>query len=58
MVYNRVTRFLDCDRRPENTTFRKLDLLLSLGEGREIPTLLSPLEGANFSHIITHSNHR
>jgi hypothetical protein len=27
----------------ENSTFRKLDLFLSSGEGRETPTLLRPL---------------
>jgi hypothetical protein len=33
----------------ENTTFRKLDLFLSSGEG-ETPTLLGPLERANLNH--------
>jgi hypothetical protein len=28
-------------------TFRKLDLFSSLGEARETPTVLGPLEGAN-----------
>jgi hypothetical protein len=31
----------------ENTTFQKLDVFLSNGEDREMPTLLSPLEGDN-----------
>jgi hypothetical protein len=31
----------------ENTTFQKLDLFPSSGEGRETPTLLGPLERAN-----------
>jgi hypothetical protein len=30
--------------------FRKLDLLLSSGEGRATPTLLGALEGANLKH--------
>jgi hypothetical protein len=33
----------------ENTTFRKLDLFPSSGEGRETPTLLGPLERANLN---------
>jgi hypothetical protein len=31
----------------ENTTFRKLDLLPSSGEGRETPTLLGPAVEVN-----------
>jgi hypothetical protein len=31
----------------ENTTFRKLDLFLSSGDGRKTPTLFGPLERAN-----------
>jgi hypothetical protein len=34
--------------------FRKLDLFLSSGEVREIPTLLGPLESANLNHWTTH----
>jgi hypothetical protein len=35
----------------DNTTFRKLDLLPSSGEGgRGTPTLLGPLDRANFNH--------
>jgi hypothetical protein len=34
----------------ENISFRKLDLFPSPCEGREIPTLLGPLERANFNH--------
>jgi hypothetical protein len=33
-----------------NSTFLKLGLFLSSGEGRETPTLLGPLERANFNH--------
>jgi hypothetical protein len=33
-----------------NTTFRKLDLFLSSGEGRETFTVLGHLEGANLNH--------
>jgi hypothetical protein len=32
------------------TVFRKLVLFLSSGEGRETPTMLSPLERADFNH--------
>jgi hypothetical protein len=44
-----MTGFLDYDHRPvfkiiENTTFRKLDLFPSSGEGKEAPALLGPLE--------------
>jgi hypothetical protein len=36
---------------PKNTTFRKLDLFPSSGEGGEkTPTQLGPLERANFNH--------
>jgi hypothetical protein len=35
---------------PESTTFLKLDLFLSSGEGGRIPTLLGPLEGAHLNH--------
>jgi hypothetical protein len=38
----------------ENTPFRKLDLFLPSGEGRETPTLLGPLERANLNHWTTH----
>jgi hypothetical protein len=34
----------------ENTTFRKLDLFPSSGEGREITILLFPLERVNLNH--------
>jgi hypothetical protein len=34
--------------------FRKLDLFLSSGDGRESPTLLGPLERANLKHWIAH----
>jgi hypothetical protein len=34
----------------ENTTFRKLGLFSSLGEGRDLPTLLGALERANLNH--------
>jgi hypothetical protein len=30
--------------------FRKLDLFLSSGEGRKIPTVLGPLQRANLNH--------
>jgi hypothetical protein len=33
----------------ENTTFRKLDLFPSSGEGEKTPTLLGPLERANLN---------
>jgi hypothetical protein len=36
----------------KDTTFRKLDLFPSSGEGLEIPTLLGPLERANLNHCI------
>jgi hypothetical protein len=40
-------------KRVENTMLRKLDLFpTSSDEGRETPTLLDPLEGANPSHWI------
>jgi hypothetical protein len=44
----RIAAVLDFVYRPgfwklENTTFRKLDLFPSSGEGRKLPTLLSPL---------------
>jgi hypothetical protein len=38
----------------KNTTFRKLDLFPSSGEGWETPTLLGPLEIANLSHWTTY----
>jgi hypothetical protein len=34
-------------------TFQKLDLFLSSGDGKETPTLMSPLEKANLSHRTT-----
>jgi hypothetical protein len=34
----------------DNTTFRKLETFPSSGEVWKIPTLLGPLERANFSH--------
>jgi hypothetical protein len=34
----------------ENTTFRKLDLFPSSGEGRETPAVLCPLERSNLNH--------
>jgi hypothetical protein len=34
----------------ENTTFQKLDLFQSSGEGRETLTLLGPLERASLNH--------
>jgi hypothetical protein len=37
----------------ENTTFRKLDLFPSSSEGRETPTLLGSLEGANLNDCTT-----
>jgi hypothetical protein len=47
-IYLRITRFLDFVHRPvfqklENTTFRKLDLFPSSGEGAKTLTLLGPL---------------
>jgi hypothetical protein len=38
----------------KNTTFRKLDLIPSSGEGK--PTLLGPLERASLSHWISESD--
>jgi hypothetical protein len=40
----------DIPKNTKNTTFRKLDLLPSAGEGWETPTLLGPLERANLNH--------
>jgi hypothetical protein len=40
----------------KNTTFRKLDLLPSSGEGVETPTLFGRLERANLSHWLALSN--
>jgi hypothetical protein len=37
----------------KNTTFRKMGLFLSSSEGRETPTPLGPLEGANLFHWTT-----
>jgi hypothetical protein len=37
----------------ENAGFRKLDLFLPLVEGRNIPTLLGPLQGDNLNHWTT-----
>jgi hypothetical protein len=36
----------------ENTSFRKLDLCPSSGDGRETPTLLGLLERANLNTVI------
>jgi hypothetical protein len=38
----------------KNTTFPKLDLFPSLGEGEKTPTLLDPLERANLNHWTTY----
>jgi hypothetical protein len=51
----RTPRYLDFVHGPEfyileNTTFQKLDLFPSSGEGRETTTLLGPLERANLNH--------
>jgi hypothetical protein len=51
----RITGFLDFVHRQvfyklENTTFRKLDVFPSSGEGEKIPTQLGPLERANLNH--------
>jgi hypothetical protein len=55
----RITGFLDFVHRPvflklENTTFRKLDLFPSSGEGGagKTPTLLGPLERTNHIPVI------
>jgi hypothetical protein len=40
----------------ENTTFRKLDLFPSSGERNQTPSLLAPLERANFKHWIKFAN--
>jgi hypothetical protein len=55
----KTTGFVDFVIRPEiwileNTTFRKLDLLLSSGEGKKTSTLSGLLEGANLNHWTTH----
>jgi hypothetical protein len=55
MVCNTISVFLHIVYRPdskqlENTTFRTLDLFPSSGEGRETPTLLSPLKRPAFNH--------
>jgi hypothetical protein len=52
MVYNRIVRFMDFVQRPELSVtikhkFRKLDLIPSSSEEREIPTLFTPLERTN-----------
>jgi hypothetical protein len=57
MLYDRITGFLGFIHRPEfsilgNTTFRKMYLFLSSGEGNETPTLLYPLERANLIPVI------
>jgi hypothetical protein len=57
MVYNiknywvfRVCQFFDIpNKKLDNTTFRKLDLLRFSGDG-ETPTLLGPLKAANLNH--------
>jgi hypothetical protein len=38
--------FIQNSTKPGNTKFRKLDLFPSSGEGKEVPTLLGPLEKA------------
>jgi hypothetical protein len=53
----RIIGFLDVIQSPEyqileNTTFRKLIVFLSLGEGKETFTKLGPLEEANPIHCI------
>jgi hypothetical protein len=56
-----ITRFLDFVRRPvfyklENTTFRKLGVFPSSGEGGgETPTLLGPLQRASLNHPVVPS---
>jgi hypothetical protein len=52
----RIAAFLDSVHRPENTTFRELDLLPFSGEGRETPTLLGRLERGNLNHWTTSRN--
>jgi hypothetical protein len=42
-------------KRLENTTFRKLDLFPSSGNGRETPTLLGRLERGNLNQTVTSS---
>jgi hypothetical protein len=56
-ITHRITEFLDFFRRAvfqriENTTFQKLDLFLSSGEGggEKTPTHLGPLERTNLNH--------
>jgi hypothetical protein len=46
----RTLSIVRSSKKLENTTFRKLDLFLSSGEGGEIPTLFGPLERANLNH--------
>jgi hypothetical protein len=42
----------------DNTTFRKLDLFLSYGEGggEKTPTHLGPLERANLNHCTSYTD--
>jgi hypothetical protein len=39
----------------ENTTFWKLDLFTSSGEGKVIPTMLGPLEKVNLNYWTSHA---
>jgi hypothetical protein len=50
----RITRVYGLCPSPvlEDTTFRKLDLFPSSGEGRETPTLLGPLERMSVLNVI------
>jgi hypothetical protein len=53
---HRITGFLHFVHCPvfyklEKTTFRKLDLFPSSGEGEKTPAMLGPLERANLSHL-------
>jgi hypothetical protein len=56
-VIHRITGFLDFFHLPvfyktENTTFRKLDLFPSAGEGGSTPNQLGPVGGANLNHSL------
>jgi hypothetical protein len=58
----RITGFLDFVHHPvflklENTTFQKLDLFLSSGEGEKTPTQIGPLERANLNQWTTRQIH-
>jgi hypothetical protein len=52
MVCNAQNHWVDglCPKHLENTTFRKLALFPSSGEGRETRTLLGLLERVNLNH--------